>query len=146
MGKTKQARRTNPDERNFGRKCQVKGCYTTNKTPGLKLHRIPDVKFWKVKHDMWVSAIKEENGAEWEPKQWHRLCSIHFKSRTPANYIDCEDYVPNCRVKYTVNTAQRFENGIDFNPKFDNGFDNRYVSRRLWLKQGFVAMVQQLPL
>ena len=114
MGKTKQARRTNPDERNFGRKCQVKGCYTTNKTPGLKLHRIPDVKFWKVKHDMWVSAIKEENGAEWVPKQWHRLCSIHFKSRTPANYIDCEDYVPNCRVKYTVNTAQRFENGIDF--------------------------------
>ena len=109
MGKTKQARRTNPDERNFGRKCQVKGCYTTNKTPGLKLHRIPDVKFWKVKHDMWVSAIKEENGAEWVPKQWHRLCSIHFESKTPANYIDCEDYIPNCRVKYTVNTAQRFD-------------------------------------
>ena len=113
MGKTKQvksAKRTNPDERNFGRRCQVKGCYTTNKTPRLKLHRIPDVKFWKVKHDMWISAIREENGADWQAKNWHRICSIHFESGIPADYIDCEDYVPNCKVKNTMNAAtERFD-------------------------------------
>ena len=75
MGKAKQAKRINPAERNFDRKCQVEGCYTTNLSPRLKLHRIPDHKFWKIKRDLWISAIREENGADWQAKDWHRICS-----------------------------------------------------------------------
>ena len=93
----------------YDRKCAVQGCNTTNlSVPKQKFFKIPNEKHWKLKRDMWISAIREENGGDWQPKKWHRICSIHFESRTPADYIDCEDYVPNCKVKNQNNSALRF--------------------------------------
>ena len=44
--KEKQVKRRNPEER----------CYATNLTPGLELHRLLEIKFWKVKRDMYVDS------------------------------------------------------------------------------------------
>ena len=81
--------------------CAVRGCLSTNKSvPKIRLFRLPIEKFWKIKRDMWVSAIREVNGQLWQPKEWHRVCALHFKSGAPSStdLIGSENYVPDCHI------------------------------------------------
>ena len=80
--------------------------------PKQKFFKTPNEKVWKLKRDMWISAIREANGLDWQPKDWHRICSKHFKSGHHANIIASEDYVPNCTVS---NSAKH--NGKDSDEK-----------------------------
>ena len=84
----------------YGYACAVRGCLSTNKSvPKIKFFSIPNEKFWKIKRDMWVSAIREVNGPEWKPKNFHRICALHFISGSPSptDLIGSEDYVPHVR-------------------------------------------------
>ena len=79
--------------------CAVRGCLSTNKSvPKRQFFRLPNEKIWKIKRDMWASAIQEANGPQWKPKNWHRICALHFKSGAPTDLIGSEDYVPDCHV------------------------------------------------
>ena len=85
----------------YGHACVVRGCLSTNKSvPKRQLFRLPNEKVWKIKRDMWASAIREANGPEWMPKNGHRICALHFKSGAPSStdLIGSEDYVPDCHV------------------------------------------------
>lgn len=82
----------------YGYACAVRGCPSTNKSvPKRQFFRLPNEKLWKIKRDMWVSAIQEANGQEWKPKDWHRICALHFKSGAPSptDLIGSKDYVPD---------------------------------------------------
>ena len=94
----------------YDRKCAVQGCNTTNlSVPKQKFFKIPNEKHWKLKRDMWISSIREANGLDWKPKDWHRICSKHFKSGQHTNIIASEDYVPNCTVSNSAKHSKRFE-------------------------------------
>ena len=83
--------------------CAVRGCLSTNKSvPKRKFFRIPNEKEWKIKRDLWVSAIREVNGQQWKPKYWHQVCALHFKSGSPSptDLIGSENYVPNCHINH----------------------------------------------
>ena len=47
------------------------------------------------------------NGQLWQPKEWHRVCALHFKSGAPCStdLIGSENYVPDCHISPPV---QRF--------------------------------------
>ena len=107
----------------YGYKCAVQGCNTTNlSVPKQKLFRIPNEKVWKLKRDMWISAIREVNGVDWLPKDRHRICSKHFKSGQHTNIIASEDYVPNCTVSNSTNHSKRYESTKEI--KSQNGKDS----------------------
>lgn len=111
-------------------KCAVQGCKSTNlSVPKQKFFSIPNEKDWKLKRDMWISAIREANGLDWQPKDWHLICSTHFKSGTHTNIIASEDYVPNCTVSNSANCSKRFELTNKFKPHHGKDSDEKTLSK-----------------
>ena len=90
--------------------------------PKQKFFRIPNEKVWKLKRDMWISAIREANGLDWQPKGSHRICGKHFKSGHHVNIIASEDYVPDCTVSNSTKHSKRSELTKEIKPQ--NGKDS----------------------
>ena len=76
---------------------------STNLTkPKRRFFNIPSVKVGQgQKRQRWISAIKQVNGINWEPKRPHdikhgdKVCSSHFKSGNHSLIQFDDDYVPN---------------------------------------------------
>ena len=70
----------------------------------------------------------------------------HFSLRYLVRFCWARITLANCFVIWSLVWWLYFYRQYRLVPKYDNSFNNQYVSGRLWLKWRFVVMVHQLPL
>uniref|UniRef100_A0A146LLD0 THAP domain-containing protein 11 n=1 Tax=Lygus hesperus TaxID=30085 RepID=A0A146LLD0_LYGHE len=82
-----------------GHLCCVEGCRskTGKKEPGVHLYRFPGKPHELELKKRWIKAVnrKNDDGSEWQPKNWSRVCSKHFILGKKSNIHDHPSSVPS---------------------------------------------------
>ena len=86
-------------KRKRGRYCCVVGCHreTLRDKDEVVFFRFPAKSRYPEKRLSWIKAVKRKNedGSDWEPKDWSRICSDHFVGDWHRHEVNHPDYKPS---------------------------------------------------
>ena len=81
-----------------GQYCCVVGCHRQSLRDKDEVNfRFPAKSRYPEKRQLWIKAVQRKNddGSDWEPKEWTRICSDHFVGELHREEKNHPDYVPS---------------------------------------------------
>ena len=82
-----------------GHYCCVVGCHreTIRDKDNVNFFRFPTGRRNPEKRQLWIKAVnrKNDDGSDWEPKEWTRICSDHFVGEKHREETNHPDYKPS---------------------------------------------------